>query len=244
MLYSNPIHNKYVGSEWRMPNSLKVIIKQEDLVNETTEVIVNPANSLLIHGGGAAKAISMAAGPSLEEECKHYVNHYGALKVSEVVHTTASNLRPNIKYVIHAVGPDARDNKNRQKCFDIVTRTIRNCPEYAGHTLESVSIFLPAIRTGIFKIPTRDLAQALYKSLLEFDHERPACIREVRIVNIDSETTEILQKEFTEWFAGVTKSSQNRLLAKVSHELHNGTHVIQILAPQRGNQQKTRWILE
>jgi len=57
-----------------MPNGLKVIIKQGDLVNETTEVIVNPANSLLIHGGGAAKAISMAAGPSLVEECRHHVN--------------------------------------------------------------------------------------------------------------------------------------------------------------------------
>jgi len=125
-----------------MPNGLKVIIKQGDLVNETTEVIVNPANSLLIHGGGAAKALSMAPDPSLVEECKHYVNHYGALEVSKVVHTTASNLRPNIKYVIHAVSPDARNNKDRQKCFDIVTRTIGNCLEYVEHTLESVSIFV------------------------------------------------------------------------------------------------------
>jgi len=218
-----------------MLNGLKIIIKQGDLVNETTEVIVNPANSLPIHGGGAAEAISIAAGPSLVEECKHYVNHYGALEVSEVVHTPAGNLRPDIKYVIHAVVPDAKDNQDRQKCFDIVTRTIRNCLEYAGHTFESVSISLPAISTGIFEVPTRDIAQALYKFSLEFDHERPACIKEVHIVNFDSETTDIVQKTFMGWFGGVTKSSQNWLLAKVpgrevSHGLHTGTHVVQIHA--------------
>jgi len=64
-----------------MPNGLNVIIKQGDLVNKTREVIVNPTNSLLIHGGGAAKSISMAAGPSLVEECRHYLNRYGALQI-------------------------------------------------------------------------------------------------------------------------------------------------------------------
>jgi len=236
-LIQTPIHNNYVGMEWKMPNGLKVIIKQGDLVNETTEVIVNPANSLLIHGGGAAKAISMAAGPSLAEHCRHYVNRYGALRIGEVVHTTAGILRLNIKYVIHAVGPDAKDNQDRQNCFDIVTRTIGNCLKYAEHTLKSVSISLLAISAGIFEVPIRNVAHALYKSLLEFDYERPACIKEVHIVNIDSETTDIVQKEFKGWFAQITKSSQNWLLAKVlgrevSHGLYTGTHVVQIHAHQ------------
>jgi len=39
----------YVGSEWIMPNRLRVIIKQGDLVNATSEVIVNPANCNLLH---------------------------------------------------------------------------------------------------------------------------------------------------------------------------------------------------
>jgi len=46
-------------------------------------------------------------------------------------------LCPNIKYVIHAVGPDARDNQDRLNCFDNVTRTIGNCLEYAEQSVSN-----------------------------------------------------------------------------------------------------------
>jgi len=99
-------HNNYIGHEYVMPNGLKVLIRQSDLVDETTEVIVNPANSELNHGVGEARAISVAAGTTLDEECRIYRNKFGDLKVGQVVHTTAGNLRPRIKYrklyVLHA----------------------------------------------------------------------------------------------------------------------------------------------
>jgi len=57
-----PADNNYVGTEWIKTNGLKVIVRQGDLVEVEAEVIVNPANSELCHGGGAARAISSAAG--------------------------------------------------------------------------------------------------------------------------------------------------------------------------------------
>jgi len=71
-------------------------------VYETTEVIVNPANSELNHGEGAARAapwrrISGAAGTILYEEFRIYRNQFGDLKVEQVVYTTADNLRPRIR---------------------------------------------------------------------------------------------------------------------------------------------------
>jgi len=89
---------------------LKVTIKQGDLVNETSEVIVNPANPDLQQGDGTACAITMAAGTCLLDKCRHYVKRYAGLNTSNVVHTTAGILRPRIKYVLHAVGPDAQKN--------------------------------------------------------------------------------------------------------------------------------------
>jgi len=55
-----PAYNNYVGTEWIMANELKVIVRQGDLLD--VEAIVNPTNSELCHGGGAARAISVAAG--------------------------------------------------------------------------------------------------------------------------------------------------------------------------------------
>jgi len=49
--------NHDIGHEYVMTNGLRVLIRQGDLVDETTEVIVNPANSELNHGKGAARAI-------------------------------------------------------------------------------------------------------------------------------------------------------------------------------------------
>jgi len=57
-----PAYNNYVGTEWTRVNGLKVIVKHGDLVDAVADVIVNPANSELCHGGGAARAISVAAG--------------------------------------------------------------------------------------------------------------------------------------------------------------------------------------
>jgi len=88
------VDNNYVGKEWIMDNGLKVIVKQGDLVDIEADVIVNPANSELCHGGGAARAISVAAGKELEEECAEYIRRFGNIQVGDAICTTAGNLRP------------------------------------------------------------------------------------------------------------------------------------------------------
>jgi len=102
-----------------MPNGLG-FIRQGDLINETSDVIVNPANTELRHEGCAAKAIATAAGMCLQDKCRHYVKRYGGLRIGKVVHTTTGKLRRRIKYVLHAAGPDARENKDIQKCAELV----------------------------------------------------------------------------------------------------------------------------
>jgi len=63
-----------------MPNGLKVVIKQGDLVNEIMEVIANPANPDLQHVEYAAKAIAMAAGSSLLHQSEQYITRLGLCK--------------------------------------------------------------------------------------------------------------------------------------------------------------------
>jgi len=113
-------NNNYIGTEWIMVNGLKVIVRQGDLVDVEADVIVNPANSELCHGGGAARAILVAAGKELDEECYENIQQFGDITVGNAIHTTPGNLQPRIKHVIHAVGPKALENGDRQVNLDLV----------------------------------------------------------------------------------------------------------------------------
>jgi len=50
-------------------------------VHQQTEAIVNPANVDLSNGGGASRAIAVAAGPALDDQCRAYIRLHGRLKV-------------------------------------------------------------------------------------------------------------------------------------------------------------------
>jgi len=76
--------------------------------------------------------------------------------------TTAGNVKSRIKHVIHAVRPSAPENNNRQDCFDLVQSLVLCGLEYAEHVLNSASIAVPAISSGIFGVPIIVVAQTIY----------------------------------------------------------------------------------
>jgi len=82
-------------------------------------------------------------------ECRLYINQYGSVRVGKAMHTSAGSLKPRIKYVIHAVGPNANENHDRQNCFDLVKSAVLYSLEHTEHVLEAVSISLPAISASL-----------------------------------------------------------------------------------------------
>jgi len=200
-----PAYNNYVGTEWTMAKGSKVVVRQGDLVNVEAEVIVNPDNSELCHGGGAARAISVAAGKDLDDECKEYIRQFGSVKVGKVICTTAGNLKPRIKHVIYAVGPNAHENNYKQECFELVQSTVLCGLEYAEHVLNSALIAVPAISSGIFGVPKIDVAQALYQAILKFDETELRFMKTVQLVNLDRKVTDLINREFAWWFGGVSE---------------------------------------
>ena len=86
----------YVGNK-------KIHIKQGDITAETTDAIVNPANSQLMHGGGAARMIAMKGGPVINEQSRRLIERIGQVPAGKAVMTDAGNLP--CKFVIHTVGP-------------------------------------------------------------------------------------------------------------------------------------------
>src|ERR1700716_2880883 len=94
-----------------------------DITKETTDAIVNAANSSLLGGGGVDGAIHHAGGPSILQECKRIVAKIGTLPAGKAVITTGGRLPA--KYVIHTVGPVYRGG--RQNAPETLASCYREC---------------------------------------------------------------------------------------------------------------------
>ncbi|XP_071947424.1 uncharacterized protein [Antedon mediterranea] len=175
-------------SEITVGRGIKIIIKQDDITLEDAEVLVNAANGELKHNGGVAKAIAVKAGNEInkegQEKLRSLKDHQ--LEVGEMLHTRGYNLKA--KYVIHAVGPTY---KMKQAFQALLEMTFFNCLEYADSNLEASSISIPLISSGNFGGKKQQCAKALAVSIKEFVKvDKARCLKEIRLVNIDSEATQ------------------------------------------------------
>src|SRR5271163_1596522 len=74
-----------------------------DITGQTTDAIVNAANSSLLGGGGVDGAIHRAGGAAILAECRQIVSKMGPLPAGKAILTTGGKLAA--KHVIHTVGP-------------------------------------------------------------------------------------------------------------------------------------------
>jgi len=152
-----------------------------DITTETTDAIVNAANSSLLGGGGVDGAIHRAGGPSILEECKHIVDKIGRLPAGKAVITSGGRLPA--KYVIHTVGPvysgQPHEAETLASCY-------RECIRIADdHGIRSLAF--PSISTGAFGYPVHEAAQIAVRAIIE---ALPACVHvdQVRFVLFDLAT--------------------------------------------------------
>jgi O-acetyl-ADP-ribose deacetylase len=133
-----------------------------DITHETTDAIVNAANSSLLGGGGVDGAIHRAGGPAILAECKQIVNKIRSLSEGKAVITTGGRLRA--KYVIHTVGPiyHGGERKEAEQLASCHRESIRLADE---HALGSLSF--PAISTGAFGYPVLEAAPIAISSAVE-----------------------------------------------------------------------------
>ena len=124
-----------------------------DITEESTDAIVNAANSSLLGGSGVDGAIHRAGGPAILEECRAIVSKIGRLAAGNAVITTGGNLAA--KHVIHTVGPVFRDGNHRENEILAICHyeSVRVADE---HGLTSLSF--PAISTGAYGYPVHEAA--------------------------------------------------------------------------------------
>ena len=153
-----------------------------DITKETTDAIVNAANSSLLGGGGVDGAIHRAGGPAILEECKRIVAQISHLPAGKAVLTTGGRLPA--KYVVHTVGPvyyggQRGEAKTLASCY---RESIRIADE---HAIQSLSF--PAISTGAFGYPVADAAQVAIPAALDA-LESANHVTHVRFVMFDTHT--------------------------------------------------------
>jgi O-acetyl-ADP-ribose deacetylase len=124
-----------------------------DITAETTDAIVNAANSSLLGGGGVDGAIHRGGGPAILEECRAIVAKIGRLAAGNAVITSGGKL--SAKHVIHTVGPVFRDGNHREN--EVLASCHRESIGLADeHGLASIAF--PAISTGAYGYPVNEAA--------------------------------------------------------------------------------------
>lgn len=139
----------------------ELVIKVADLLAAPVDVIVNPANGGLSHGGGVAGKIAQQGGESIQTESDLFIKEHGMLESGMVALTTAGHLP--YKAIIHAVGPKIGEGDERRKIQQAVARSLQLCDMH-----DWKSIAFPAISTGIFSVPIEISAQAFFLAITSY----------------------------------------------------------------------------
>ena len=166
-------------------NQAKLRIIQGDITQQSTDAIVNAANSSLMGGGGVDGAIHRAGGPAILAECKQIVARQGRLPTGEAVITTGGNLKA--KYVIHTVGPvwHGGSKGEPELLASAYTESLKTAAE---NNLDSVSF--PSISTGVYSYPVDQAARIAINAVIAFLSESATSVKEVVFVLFDSRTLE------------------------------------------------------
>jgi O-acetyl-ADP-ribose deacetylase (regulator of RNase III) len=134
-----------------------LVLVDGDITEQTTDAIVNPANSGLILGGGVAGAIRRKGGPKIQEEC----DKIGGTPVGTAVITTGGNLKA--RHVIHAVGPQMGEGDEDRKLRNATLNSLKLADQ---NQLKSITF--PAISTGIFGYPIDRCAEVMLAATIGY----------------------------------------------------------------------------
>jgi O-acetyl-ADP-ribose deacetylase (regulator of RNase III) len=162
---------------YRIGDSNYVELVLGDITRQSTDAIVNAANSSLLGGGGVDGAIHRAAGPTLLEQCRKIRMQRGSLPSGKAV-TTSGGLLP-AKFVVHTVGPVWQGGKYNEP------QILENCYCHSMEEAERMgcaSVSFPSISTGTYRYPVPAAAQIAVRTIIELLQQTDRKVKLVRFV--------------------------------------------------------------
>lgn len=164
-------------------NKTRISMTHGDITRQTSDAIVNAANSGLMGGGGVDGAIHRAGGQTILEECKKVVARQGRVPAGRAVITTGGNLKA--KYVIHTVGPIWHGGSSNES--ELLNSAYRECLKMATEN-KLTSISFPSISTGAYGYPVDEAARIAVSTVVSFLKQQATSLKEVVFVLFDSQT--------------------------------------------------------
>ncbi len=172
----------------RTINKTRLSLIKGDITKQTTDAIVNAANSSLMGGGGVDGATHRAGGPAILDECKRIVSKVGRLPTGQAVITAGGNL--TAKHVIHTVGPIWHGGKNKEP--ELLASAYRESLQLAVENgLRTISF--PSVSTGAYGYPVRLAAQTALQTVIDFLKTNDS-LDEVRFVLFDDSTCNVYKR--------------------------------------------------
>ncbi|HYJ02145.1 MAG TPA: macro domain-containing protein [Nitrososphaeraceae archaeon] len=169
-----------------MSNDKIIRLIKGDITDQNVDVVVNPANSYLKHGGGVAGAILRKGGKIIQTES----DKIGFVPVGSSVITTSGKLP--CEAIIHTVGPKMGEGNEDFK----LSKSIHSSLSLASdNSYKSISI--PAISSGIFGFPKDRCANILLDESIKFLKNNNTTLQTIEFCIIDDETLFHFKTEFT-----------------------------------------------
>ena len=155
----------------------RVILIKGEIENFKVDVIVNAANSDLLHGGGVALAISKKGGPKIQKDSYNYTRTHGKVMDGDAVLREEVGNLP-CKRIIYAVGPAWQGGTHLE---DRVLK--RACVKSLSLAQTFESISFPAISSGLFKFPLNVSADTIVHAFCTWSEEFPhVTLRDIYVV--------------------------------------------------------------
>ncbi|MEK6237305.1 MAG: macro domain-containing protein [Planctomycetales bacterium] len=159
----------------RQVGSGRIELMVGNIVEQTTDAVVNAANTKLSGGGGVDGAIHRAAGPALKEACRKLPAHEkGRRLATGEAHATVAGDLP-AKWVIHAVGPFYNERYREKACGQL--RQVHLGAMQAAADLGCRSIAFPAISTGAYRFPMDLAAEIALQAVADFLQDKTSLER-------------------------------------------------------------------
>ena len=153
--------------------NIKIKLVQGDITKETTDAVVNAANTGLRGGGGVDGAIHRAGGPAILQECIEKYPH--GCETGEARITTAGLMKA--KFVIHTPGPIWRGGVENEE--SLLRNSYRNSILIASE-YKVKTISFPSISTGVYGFPIEKASQIAINTVIE--ESKGTTVEEVHFV--------------------------------------------------------------
>jgi len=156
-----------------------------DITSIEVDAIVNPANSLMLMGGGVAGVLKRRGGSEIEREARKYA----PVEIGKAVVTPAGRLKA--KYIIHSPTMEKPAMRISSENAYKATRAAL----IKGIDLTISKIAFPGMGTGVGGLSPSEAAKAMLRAIREILDMIPGCFDEIIIVDINKEVPEALCKE-------------------------------------------------